>query len=129
MFWLNGLGSVETTRLGAPPWAVRYLPLTTSEPGAWIWPSALATPGTLRTCAISDAGSGPTWSCPLPLPNAGRRLRYTSVPRKLVPKMSEKALRIWSVMTNVPAIIAVPSTIAIMVRTVRSLWLSMLRSA
>ena len=37
--------------------------------------------------------------------------------------------RIWSVMTNVPAIIAMPSTIAIMVRTVRSLWLSRLRSA
>ncbi len=51
------------------------------------------------------------------------------MPAKLVPKISEKAFRIWSVMTNVPAIIAVPSTIAIMVRTVRSLWLSMLRSA
>ena len=46
------------------------------------------------------------------------------MPAKLVPKMSENAFRIWSVMTNVPAIIAVPSTIAITVSTVRSLWLA-----
>ena len=32
-------------------------------------------------------------------------------------------------MTNVPAIMAVPSTIAIAVSTVRSLWLSRLRIA
>ncbi len=129
MFWLNGFGSDETTRLGAPPCEATNLPFTTSDPAPWIWPSALATPVIPRTRWISDAGRGPTWAPPLPFPNAGRRLRYTSVPAKLVPKMSENALRIWSVMTNVPDIMAVPSRIAIAVRAVRSLWLAMLRRA
>ncbi len=60
MFWLNGFGSVETTRFGAPPVDFTNLPFTTSDPEAWICPSALATPGIWRTLGISEAGSGPT---------------------------------------------------------------------
>ena len=75
VFWLNGFGSVETTRFGAPPCDATNLPFTTSDPIPWIWPSAFATPSIPRTRWISEAGSGPTWSCPVPLPNAGLRLR------------------------------------------------------
>ena len=86
--------------------------------------------GTCLTWSISAASSGPTWavSPPAPLPNAGRLLMNTSVPEKAFPKMSEKAFSIWSVMTNVPAIIAVPRTIANAVSVERSLWLRSPRS-
>ena len=130
VFWLNGLGWVENTSAGAPPWALTNFPFTTSEPAAWIWPLTCATPGTCLTWSISAASSGPTWavSPPAPLPNAGRLLMNTSVPEKAFPKMSEKAFSIWSVMTNVPAIIAVPRTIANAVSVERSLWLRSPRS-
>ena len=121
VFVLYGLGSVERTSVGAPL-VVTTLPLTTIAPSAWIWPSALATPGTARTLPISDAGSGPV-SPPPPWSGVNACLcdRITSVPLSADWKIDEKAFVIWSVSTNVPDIMATPRTIAIDVRAARSL--------
>ena len=116
----NGSVTYEKTRFGAPPLPVTYLPSTTIEPVAWIWPSTLSTPSAVFAMAITDSGSGPA-TVPLSDVNAVFLESTTSMPLLLSWKMSENALLIWSRRMNVPVIIAVPRTIESAVSTVRSL--------
>jgi hypothetical protein len=72
------------------------------------------------TWSTTDSGNGPAWS-PLSLVNAVCLVRMTSIFWLLSVKIESKACVIWSRTTNVPEIIAVPSTIESIVRTERSL--------
>ena len=53
----NGSVTYENTRFGAPPLPVTYLPLTTIEPVAWIWPSDRFTPSTAGSPGRSPIGA------------------------------------------------------------------------
>ena len=123
--------AIENPRFGAPPKTTAFpsSPMNCVASESTL-PSASATPGSSRTFGRSDSSSSgavtPVWS---PMSKADFPEMTAFDPCLMSVKIRSNAWSIESVRTNVPLIIATPSTIAIAVSAVRSFRLSSPRIA
>src|SRR5690348_11499240 len=115
-----GYGSKLTARVGAPPVAMALPSGATNWANPWTWPSAMPTPGTWRTVASSDSGTGLRVAFP-PLPSWATPRTWKSTLAKTVPNSALNVLCNVSVRTNVPEMNVTPKMIASAVSASRSL--------
>ena len=109
--------------IGLPLWPISV------APSRKMLPTASLTPGTARTVASSEVGTGWFWPPPMPpeSPAIGRPCTVTATPAFAVAKMLVNVALIVSVRMNVPATNDTPRMTAIVVSASRSLCESRLR--